>query len=235
MSITLYNASFARNAAVLGSDVYGDNRTVLAISACKGISQGGSTVYWLHTNCQVGEVAQASGLCAACPPRTFVLTSNETDCHPCPPHAMCAGGSHLQPVSGFWHSSPLSTQMHRCPMYTTTCLEGGLCAPGYTGPMCGKCSVGFGSTSSPLKCGRCLPLSSQLALYIVAGLISLALMVYVVHSTWVDNLEGSKDVRPTDLLKPLIQFLQYIVIVSRTSAPWPESLFNFFRVASGEP
>lgn len=36
-------------------------------------------------------------------------------CLPCPPGARCSGGAVLVPETEYWHSSPRSTALHKCP------------------------------------------------------------------------------------------------------------------------
>jgi hypothetical protein len=55
-----------------------------------------------------------------------------------------------------------------------------------------------------------------------------------VHATWQDNLAGDQSVRAIDIIKVLVQFLQYMVIVGSVSVPWPVQmdLQRWFNVAS---
>ena len=41
------------------------------------------------------------------------------------------------------------------------------------------------------------------------------------HLTWQDNLTGTRGVVATDLIKVLVQFLQYTVIIGSVAVPWP--------------
>lgn len=50
-----------------------------------------------------------------CPASTYSLNPNSKSCEPCPVGASCTGGATLQPQPGWWHSSPFTPQMHRCP------------------------------------------------------------------------------------------------------------------------
>jgi hypothetical protein len=56
---------------------------------------------------------------------------------------------------------------------------------------------------------------------------SVFVVTYTVHATWRDNLTGDKVVLATDMIKVLVQFLQYTAIIGSVSVPWP--LFNLKR------
>jgi hypothetical protein len=53
-----------------------------------------------------------------------------------------------------------------------------------------------------------------------------------VHFTWQDNKAGDRLLRPSDLIKVLVQFLQYIVILGSISVPWPAFLGFVFTAAT---
>ncbi len=130
----------------------------------------------------------------------------------------------MQPLAGFWSSAPTSVQMHRCPLSTTACNYTGpdhFCNEGYTGPLCGTCQLPQYGTLSPFKCGKCMQPKVQLGLYLLLSCVCVLFISFTVHATWRDNLTGEKAVLATDLIKVLVQFLQYTVIIGSVSVSWP--------------
>jgi hypothetical protein len=63
--------------------------------------------------------------------------------------------------------------------------------------------------------------SKQLSVYMLVSFVSVFFVLSTVHATWRDNLTGKKAVLDTDLIKVLVQFLQYTVIIGSVAVPWP--------------
>ena len=179
--------------------------------------------------CRAGEVRQHD-MCVCCGQHTFSF-SNIT-CERCPRNANCTEGNRVEPLPGFWSSAATSVQMHRCPLSDTACNytrprrdsqvamrcnEGA----GYTGPLCGACKLPDFGMLSPFRCGKCMRPSVQLGLYMLVSFVSVFFVLSTVHATWRDNLTGKKVVLDTDLIKVLVQFLQYTVIIGSVAVPWP--------------
>jgi hypothetical protein len=60
------------------------------------------------------------------------------------------------------------------------------------------------------------------------------LVAFTVHCTWRDNQQtgtNQQQIRSSDYIKVLILFLQYLVIISSLSVPWPTALAYLFRIA----
>jgi hypothetical protein len=221
---------FSNNTGQVGSELnIGPNVTFsLESSDFDPHSRG---VHWLR-DCVPGEVSD-QGYCRKCLPSTFSIDpASEAGCLPCPNNTKCTGGNAIIPLAGYWHSHRYSTQIHRCPHVDQVCGYNATCAQGYAGNLCGECKEGYGS-SGPFDCGKCLPLPAQMALYVCAGLAAVLLVAITVHATWKDNLQTGQQtaVRGSDMLKVTIQYLQYIVIASSLSVPWPASLYGFFKAA----
>jgi len=174
-----------------------------------------NSIFLSREPCGAGEY-QAVGSCQCCPPTTYGFEVNATVCMGCPPNADCPGGDVVWPLKGYWHSSSRSAQMHRCPLFTASCGDRGRCTEPYTGNLCGKCSPGYGVTQS-LRCGKCIAFHRQLALYIALFVVTVVLVSYTVHATWHDNKAGDTALRPSDLIKVLVQFLQLLVIFGSIS------------------
>lgn len=181
-----------------------------------------------------GVEAQGSRCCAAYSHQFGEVGRSQAsnasqECLPCPANAGCIDNT-VRSVEGFWHSSAQSTQIHRCPMFTDACAGGRDCKDGYRGNLCGVCAPGWGMTA-PFKCVKCWPRVSQLLVYLALFCASLAAITYTVHATWADNKLADTTLRVTDLIKVLVQFLQYVVILGSVST-WPEFLRYWFVAAS---
>jgi hypothetical protein len=61
----------------------------------------------------------------------------------------------------------------------------------------------------------------QLGLYLLLSFVSVLSITLTVDATWQDNLSGDKAVLPTDLIKVLVLFLQYTVIIGSVAVSWP--------------
>jgi hypothetical protein len=180
--------------------------------------------------CGIGEYDSGwPSACLCCPVFTYSFESNVTVCQQCPANADCSADI-VSPVEGYWHSSPRSLQIHRCPI-VGVCQHGGVCVSGYTGNLCGQCADGYGTTA-PLRCGQCMSPRLQLGVYgaLVGGTV--LFVTTTVHFTWQDNKAGDKSLRPSDLIKVLVQFLQYTVILGSISIPWPAFVKGMFTAAT---
>jgi hypothetical protein len=71
----------------------------------------------------------------------------------------------------------------------------------------------------------------QLAVYLLLVGVTVLFVTITVHFTWQDNKTGDKSLRPSDLIKVLVQFLQYLVILGSISVPWPAFLAGVFTAA----
>jgi hypothetical protein len=170
--------------------------------------------------------------CQCCQAATYSFDANISahQCLSCPPFAKCPGGDVVLPVAGYWHSSNRSVQMHQCPL-AAACGEGGVCKDGYDGNLCGSCAHGYGMTL-PFRCGQCMAPERQLGLYVMALLLTIMFITLTVHLTWRDNSQGLTHVRASDLIKVLVQYLQYLMILSGTIAPWPQFLKSLFAACA---
>jgi hypothetical protein len=223
----------SNNTAPVGQDISVGPNATFSIEGSSVFDPYGDTVSWQRVDCLPGEVL-SQGYCRPCLPSTYSLVPGvDAMCKVCPANAVCpAGADVIIPVAGHWHSSRYSTQIHRCPHVDEVCGLNGTCAAGYNGNLCGACEPGYGPAAA-FNCGKCMSPAAQWALYISAGLIAVLLVSFTVHSTWRDNTQTSpsRTVKASDLIKVLILFLQYLVIVSSLSVPWPTSLAYLFRGA----
>jgi hypothetical protein len=226
----LGHTTFEQNKASSGKDMYISPGVNLTVSSESNINvYDSSSVYWVRTVCIMGEMIDSAGYCQKCVPSTFSFDSSGTKpCQGCPDYAKCPGGDVINPLSSYWHSSRYSNQIHKCPHVDDICGVNGTCAAGYTANLCGVCEAGFGSDGS-FACGKCMSVGAQWAAYACAVAVAVLLVAYIVHATWQDNQHGDQTVRPSDMLKLVILFLQYLVIISSLAVPWPNSLPVFFK------
>eukprot|EP00877_Chromochloris_zofingiensis_P002692 jgi/Chrzof1/12423/Cz06g34050.t1 len=193
--------------------------------------------------CVAGEVVMAGDTCEPCTLGYYSFNPGNITCDTCVPHATCLGGSTLIPDPGYWHSAATSPQVHRCP--NPAACEGNRahvsadvseverqCTQGYRGHLCGSCVAGYG-ISRQLTCEPCLRDTARVvAAYAAACLAMLALLVYIVHTTVKDN-EGAAatgaTVDASDLLKVLILYMQYMVVVAGMRIDWPITLTYPFK------
>lgn len=122
----------------------------------------------------------------------------------------------MDPIAGYWRSSERSDQMIRCPLFTESCISdasGSRCSSGYRGDLCGACQLPAYGLTSPLTCGKCMAPGTQFGLYALLCFGTVVFIAFTVHATWKDNLHKNQSVRCSDLIKVLVQFLQYVVII----------------------
>jgi hypothetical protein len=203
-----------------------------AFAAVAGISKCSKGVALERSPCGMGEFRDnRTGVCMCCPERTYSLDASGT-CLACPERGACPGGDALQPMPGFWRSSNQSTQMHMCPLGKVSCAGGDTCQPGYDGRLCAGCEKGYGMVG-PLRCGKCLSPRAQFAIYIVICIVTVFFVAITVHFTYADNVEGSTDLRPSDIIKVLVNYAQFHSIIRCVTIPWPDFFSNLFRASEG--
>jgi hypothetical protein len=207
----------------VGSTIVAFDNSSIALPSRGDVTKCSGGVYLGRTPCGVGEYLQHD-VCVCCPPHTFSFTNS--NCSSCPANAECIGASIVQPLPGYWSSSPTSIQMHRCPLFKTACDyvdESHMCRPGYKGTLCGACQLPEYGMLSPMRCGKCLPPKVQLGVYLTVSSVTVSFVTYTVHATWQENLSGDSTVLTTDIIKVLVLFLQCLMIVGSVSVPWPLS------------
>eukprot|EP00775_Hariotina_reticulata_P006780 gene6780-6997_t len=211
---------FVNNSAVVGDVLYAGPNNKVVVSNSSFLSD--PDVSWLRKQCLLGEVLMDKGICVKCAPDSYSFNTTAHRCDLCPEHAKCGGGSHVAPVAGYWHSMPQSVQLHACPN-AAACKAGGTCAGGYGGRVCGSCAEGYG-LREPFQCSACHGFGRSVGLYVAGWVVMLALVVYTWHNTARDNQQTTRGVRPSDILKVLIPFCQYLAILSCLNVSWPRSI-----------
>jgi hypothetical protein len=84
----------------------------------------------------------------------------------------------------------------------------------------------------PLQCRKCLPPARQLGTYLAIVFVTVLFVAVTVRFTWQDNKENDNSLRPSDLVKVLVSYLQYMVIISTISVPWPAFLVTLYASAT---
>ena len=219
-------------------------------------SMGNPNVLYPKEQCEIGEVSKGAGWCDKCALNMYTFVNNATVCKLCPLHAICSGGASLQPDPGYWRSHLNSSQVHACPnakacnwdqndsrSSQSITATGGAeadktasidaqCAEGYSGNACGVCrsNTSFGLTS-PFVCKKCLSQPATVAIYVVALLCLVALLTYMADATWQDNQEVTNELRVSNVLKVLVLYVQYLVVLGTARVFWPDSLSAVFTAA----
>jgi len=227
-------ANNRREGRLTADDITVNARAKLIIAPAARISKCSPGVSLLRLPCEGGEFLQ-NGACVCCPNGTFSLGSQDmsSTCYACPSNADCEADV-IAPRPGFWHSTPNSSQIHACPGRTAACGGRGACMQGYFGTLCGSCATPAYGATGGFKCRRCRRAVEHLALYLMIAVLTVLFVAFTAQMTWKDNLNdpSSTTVAPTDVIKPLVQFAQYVVILGSISAPWPEVLQLLFRASS---
>jgi hypothetical protein len=168
----------------------------------------------------------------------FTSLSNGT-CAACPGDAVCRSGV-LVSAPGAWHSLAPGTSPQPCmqlaacdwPGRTAVLLalarngsvsddarRDAQCAPGYIGPLCGQCTVGYGHDASDLLCAACpspLANTGKLAATSLASVASLMLTIRA-------NLKVDKVGKPlhAQIIKIFLSYLTVTSMASRAPLTWP--------------
>lgn len=129
-------------------------------------------------DCIAGEIRRADR-CEVCYSGNFSFSPNDSDCHFCPAHAFCPGGSVLQLDKGYWRND--SVVLQKCP-FPAACMGGvsGTCAGAWTGLLCTQCAP-QAYRIRVLQCTDCSPFT--LLQFAGALLAALLFMVAVLRLT----------------------------------------------------
>lgn len=102
------------------------------------------------------------------------------------------------------------------------------CSAGYTGNLCGACAPGYGSTK-PFVCRACLQRRALIGLYVLAGCAMLVLLLLLCRCTVTASkaraAQSASGKPPSvDLLRPLIIYINCLLIISNIGIEWPATL-----------
>jgi hypothetical protein len=99
------------------------------------------------------------------------------------------------------------------------------CAAGYEGNLCGLCRQSYG-TVKPFVCKKCLSRVATIALYALAAVVMLVAVRVLSALSLVDPGQDTAAATPVDILKPLVLYAQWLLVVcqSMNNVPLPPSL-----------
>lgn len=113
--------------------------------------------------CVVGEilynVTTSTVKCVKCTPGTYTFEEGYVTCKECPENAVCAGGSNVSAVAGYWRSDIYSANMLNCKI-PGNCVGGtpviaDQCVEGAEGAFCSVCSSGYSLSATKGTCTSC--------------------------------------------------------------------------------
>lgn len=94
------------------------------------------------------------------------------------------------------------------------------CSTGYQGNLCGVGAVGHG-TVKPFTCRACMSAGAIIELYLGAAVVLLLIMVLLCYFTLAVSRQQQP---PAELLKPLVLYMQYLLVVASMGISWPPTL-----------
>ncbi|KAG2497692.1 hypothetical protein HYH03_004429 [Edaphochlamys debaryana] len=101
------------------------------------------------------------------------------------------------------------------------------CADGYGGRLCATCT-GRRFLSTDFTCGECQSVGQSVILGLLALLATVAVIAGTVWATMrEDHTKAEKVVALSDMLKPLITHINYLIIVANLSLRWPRLIGRF--------
>lgn len=161
----------------------------------------------------------------------------------CPVGAECRDGAVVAILEGYWRSSPTSSQVHKCPRYES-CEAGGVCAPGYTGNLCGAAAPGYG-LNRPFTVARCMSTASSVAVFVSGLLVLFVAICWMVMSTLADNARCIAEAKMPLSADPactcpfrcgfvgvVIRHIQHTMIINVGLMTWPSGLRALFASAT---
>ncbi|KAJ3247061.1 hypothetical protein HDU78_005463 [Chytriomyces hyalinus] len=190
----------------------------------------------LLSSCGFGQGLYLSNnlpVCFVCPRGSYNWDEyNTKECKPCPPNAVCPGGSVVRVKQSHWISptnyqqNNSSPEIYSCPYPSTCCDEESCsveesCHHGFTGPLCTSCSKP-GYRMWHTKCMNCSQPGSSLYLLIFGSFFATFLLLFV-----------PKHETPTvELLFLYFQVIHLIFGVTTTDMSGMSSLHLFLALTS---
>eukprot|EP00878_Enallax_costatus_P010121 GHUV01010566.1.p1 GENE.GHUV01010566.1~~GHUV01010566.1.p1 ORF type:complete len:453 (+),score=58.75 GHUV01010566.1:1879-3237(+) len=151
---------------------------------------------------------------------------NPASCHPANVTALTACAEALS-LQGHQHI-PASFSKLKCGGTGYANLQ---CSQGYYGILCGMCTLGYGHVK-PFTCRKCLSRGLIIGLYLAAAVVLFGFMKLLCHFTLAETAASATQglqtpgsrMHVTHLLKPLVLYFQYLLIIATLSIDWPEPL-----------
>jgi hypothetical protein len=169
-------------------------------------------------SCQMGE-QEADHQCVPCSPGSYSLSVGSA-CSPCPPQALCSGGSAVLATKGFWkYIAPSTTTpvLYACPY--GFCAGDDQCGDlrDPTSPLCGRCVLGASLWSH--KCVACVGPNGGLLLVFLLSCFCMVLLLYC----------SSRAASPPAMTKVFFFFVQTASLIIRRPLHSYSSLLEVFE------
>jgi hypothetical protein len=162
---------------------------------------------------------------AGCPTTQFFVNGTQA-CQECDDDLYyCNGTDILVAKARSWRSSAAATYFYRCPV-EGACLEGGACAVGYEGPLCGICSEGYG-TDYTNTCGVCPYRFVSIIIFSLVVLFQLSFLVFV-SIAFIQNWQALDSLFTQAVITMCISFshFQFLSLIGKLDLEWTPLVRN---------
>lgn len=131
----------------------------------------------------------------------------------------CNGTDILVAKAKSWRANAAAAFFYSCPI-DGACLEGGSCAEGYEGPLCGICSPGYG-TDFTNKCGQCPNRAVSYVIFILVVLFQLVFLVFV-SIAFIQNWQALNSLFTQAVITMCISFshFQFLSLIGKLDLEW---------------
>ena len=164
---------------------------------------------------------------AGCPSTQYQVIGG-TQCLPCDTTSFtCNGSSIIVALPENWRAAPSSFTFYSCPV-PGACLNGGVCAKGYTGVLCSVCDIGYGQDFSGV-CSQCpsLLISIVVLCSFVVGVFTFMLFVTMVTIQTFGIPDSINRIFVNGLCITFFYF-QALELMASIDLGWPRTTRNFF-------
>ncbi|CAI2364411.1 unnamed protein product [Moneuplotes crassus] len=167
--------------------------------------------------------------CEVCAAGTYSLNYNATECAQCSLEAECLGGAQIFLRPGYWRRYHNSTKIVECidkeackGEYNSTGSSPSVCAEGYTGDLCGQCSVNSTvkyERVNDFQCRKCPdPVWNG---FRVVGLFLIVLAFYVFMV--IINVRKTSESELSILLRIFTNYIQLITVSTSMTNNYPST------------
>ncbi len=164
-----------------------------------------------------------------CSPGYFSKPSSPLDCMPCTEGGVCLGGASVFASKGFWRRTEESSTFFPCP--NEEACEGGQnssCKAGSEGPLCYKCSVGYGKVGT--TCSVCPKNTYSWLLFAGSMVVIVGVLSFLIRSQLKTNWNMTT---ATVTQKILLNYLQMLSLFGSYNIKWPKSAARMFQISQG--
>lgn len=161
-------------------------------------------------------------------------------CAPCPAFGICDGSSDVQVQDGYWRSDVSAYTFYPCSP-SDSCVDAYTCEAGYEGPVCAKCSEGYGWSSN-----YCAPCASRIVNWLAICGMTVGYMIIIYFL----SINTMSITAPTDIqfltkekraelqadplklsVKVLVSHFQLLTLIPITRLKMPPWFASFFAVS----